>query len=82
LPVHLVKAPLLGVAYRSREPGAAPFVEVGDTVEQGATLCLVEAMKMFNEIVSPVSGIISEIHVVDGELVEHGAPLFSLQVHA
>jgi len=75
---YVIRAPLVGIAYRSKEPGSPPFVEVGDTVEEGTTLCLVEAMKMFNEVKAPISGVISEIHFVDSKLVEHGAPLFSL----
>ena len=75
---YVIYAPLVGIAYRSKEPGSPPFVEVGDAVEEGTTLCLVEAMKMFNEVKSPISGVISEIHFVDSKLVEHGAPLFSL----
>ena len=75
----LVKAPLVGLAYRSREPGAAPFVEVGDGVEEGTVLCLIEAMKMFNEVKADRSGTITEIHFKDTELVEFGAPLFTLR---
>lgn len=76
--VTVVRTPLVGLAYRSREPGAAPFVTVGDTVNKNDVLCLVEAMKMFNEIVAPVSGLISAIHFEDGALVEYDAPLISI----
>lgn len=77
-PSKLVMAPLVGLAYRSKEPGAEPFVQVGDAVEEGAVLCLIEAMKMFNEVKAPCSGVICAISFVDGDLVEFGAPLFSL----
>ena len=77
-PTHIIYAPIVGIAYRSKEPSSPPFVEVGDAVEEGTTLCLVEAMKMFNEVKAPVSGVISKIHFEDSKLVEHGAPLFSL----
>ncbi|MDR2715015.1 MAG: hypothetical protein LBB42_05840 [Coriobacteriales bacterium] len=75
---QLVKAPLVGIAYRSKEPGAAPFVSVGDTVEEGAVLCLIEAMKMFNEVKAPCGGTVTCIHFEDASLVEHGEPLVSL----
>jgi len=74
----VVPAPLVGVAYRSQEPGAEPFVKVGDEVVAGTVLCLIEAMKMFNEVKAPVSGKITNIHFEDAKLVEFGAPLFSL----
>jgi len=75
---HIVYAPLVGVAYRSKEPDAPPFVTIDDVVEEGTTLCLIEAMKMFNEIKAPHAGTISEIHFEDTALVEHGAPLFTI----
>jgi len=75
----VIRAPLVGIAYRSKEPGSPPFVEVGDTVEVGTTLCLVEAMKMFNEVQASFSGTITKIHFEDSKLVEHGAPLFTLK---
>ncbi|MCL1890978.1 MAG: hypothetical protein FWG00_03020 [Coriobacteriia bacterium] len=75
---QLVKAPLVGVAYRSKEPSAAPFVSVGDTVEEGTVLCLIEAMKMFNEVKAPCGGTVTCIHFEDASLVEHGEPLVSL----
>lgn len=73
-----VMAPLVGIAYRSAEPGTPPLVSVGDTVQEGDVLCLIEAMKMFNEIKAPCSGTVSGIHFTDADLVEHGALLFSL----
>lgn len=74
----IVRAPLVGVAYHSREPNAAPLVIVGSQVHEGDVLCLVEAMKMFNEITAPVSGVVQAIHFLDGQLMEHGAALISI----
>lgn len=79
---ELITAPLVGIAYSSKEPGAAPFVAVGDEVEEGTVLCLIEAMKMFNEVKAPTAGVITEVHFGDAELVEYGAPLFSLEKSA
>ncbi|MDR0888452.1 MAG: hypothetical protein LBM21_00980 [Coriobacteriales bacterium] len=74
----VVTAPLVGTAYRSKEPGATPFVSEGDMVSAGSVLCLVEAMKMFNEVTAPVGGTVSAIHFQDGSLVEFNAPLFTI----
>jgi acetyl-CoA carboxylase biotin carboxyl carrier protein len=71
----VVTAPLVGMAYRSSEPGAAPFVVEGQRVEQGDPLCLIEAMKLFNEIPSPQAGTIKKILFEDGALVDYAAPL-------
>jgi acetyl-CoA carboxylase biotin carboxyl carrier protein len=73
---HAVKSPMVGTFYRSASPGAAPFVEVGDTVAQGDTLCIVEAMKLMNEIEADVGGTIKGILVENGQPVEFGQPLF------
>jgi len=75
---HTVKAPLVGIAYRSKDPGTPPFVEVGDVIDENTVLCLIEAMKMFNEVKASVSGVITAIHFEEGQLVEHGAPLFTI----
>lgn len=74
----LVSAPLVGIAYCAKDPTSAPFVSPGDKVEKGAVLCLIEAMKMFNEVKAPLSGVVLAVHFEDGKLVEHGAPLFSI----
>ena len=74
-----VKAPLVGVFYAAPSPEAPPFVQVGDRVEQGQVLCLVEAMKMMNQLKSPVSGIVRGIGGVDGELAEYGQVLFEVE---
>lgn len=74
----VVTAPLVGTVYRAQEPGAEPYTALGETVAAGDVLCLIEAMKMFNEIKAPVDGIIREIHFADGDLAEFGAPLFTI----
>ena len=75
---HAVKSPMVGTFYRSASPGAAPFVEIGDTVAAGDTLCIVEAMKLMNEIEADASGTIKAILVENGQPVEFGQPLFML----
>jgi acetyl-CoA carboxylase biotin carboxyl carrier protein len=74
-----VTAPMVGVFYRAPEPGAASFVEVGSRVEEGATMGLVEVMKMFNSVTAPAAGEVVEILVGNDEFVEFGQPLFRLQ---
>jgi len=73
---HAVKAPMVGTFYRSSSPGADPFVEVGQTVKAGDTLCIIEAMKLLNEIEADASGTIKAILVENGQPVEFGEPLF------
>jgi acetyl-CoA carboxylase biotin carboxyl carrier protein len=73
---HVVKSPMVGTFYRAATPGAKAFVDVGDTVEEGATLCIVEAMKLMNEIESDKGGVIKAILVENGQPVEFGQPLF------
>lgn len=73
---HQVKAPMVGTFYRSGSPGAPAFVEVGQTVKQGDTLCIIEAMKLMNEIEADASGIIKAILVDNGQPVEFDQPLF------
>jgi acetyl-CoA carboxylase biotin carboxyl carrier protein len=67
-----VESPIVGTFYRKPSPDAAPFIKVGDQVEKGDTLCIVEAMKLMNEIESPCSGKIEEILLADGEVAEYG----------
>jgi len=74
----VVKSPMVGTFYRSSAPGADPFVTVGATVTEGQTLCVIEAMKLMNEIPSDVAGTIKEILVENGQPVEFGQPLFVL----
>jgi len=71
-----VNAPMVGTFYSSSSPGAAPFVQVGDHVSEGDTLCIVEAMKMMNQIDAEVSGVIKSIRVQNGDPVEYGQTLF------
>lgn len=73
---HVVKAPMVGTFYRAPNPSAPAFVDVGTTVKEGQTLCIVEAMKLMNEIEADKSGVIKEILVENGEPVEFGQPLF------
>jgi len=72
---HLVKSPMVGTFYRAASPGSKSFVEVGDTVQEGDTLCIIEAMKLMNEIDSDKSGVVKEILVENGQPVEFGQPL-------
>ncbi len=73
---HVVKSPMVGTFYRSSAPGAKPFSEVGQSVSTGDTLCIIEAMKLMNEIESDASGVIKAILVENGQPVEYGQPLF------
>ena len=72
---HQVKSPMVGTFYRSASPGAKPFVEVGDSVQVGDTLCIIEAMKLMNEIESDKAGIVKQVLVENGQPVEFGQPL-------
>jgi len=72
---HQVKSPMVGTFYRSATPGAKPFVEVGDSVEVGDTLCIIEAMKLMNEIESDKSGVVKQVLAENGQPVEFGQPL-------
>jgi acetyl-CoA carboxylase biotin carboxyl carrier protein len=74
-----VEAPMVGVFYRAPQPGAPPFVEEGDTVASGQTLCILEAMKLMNEIKADAPGIVRAIHVGNAEPVEFGQLLFELE---
>ena len=73
---HVVKSPMVGTFYRSSSPGSPAFVEVGANVKEGDTLCIIEAMKLLNEIDSDVSGVVTKILVENGQPVEFGQPLF------
>ena len=74
----LVLSPTVGVFYSAPSPDARPFVEVGDQVKKGGTLCIIEAMKLMNEITSDFDGEIVDICVMDGDVVEYGQPLFKI----
>jgi acetyl-CoA carboxylase biotin carboxyl carrier protein len=75
---HVVKAPMVGTFYRSSSPDAKPFVEVGQAVKEGDTICIIEAMKLMNEIEADASGMVKAILVENGQPVEYGQPLFIL----
>jgi acetyl-CoA carboxylase biotin carboxyl carrier protein len=72
----LVQAPMVGTFYGASSPGAAPYVQVGDRINEGDTLCIIEAMKMMNQIEADVAGVIKSIRVQNGEPVEYGQTLF------
>ncbi len=76
----LVKSPIVGIAYQSAEPGAAPFAVVGQRVKKGQTLCIIEAMKMFNDIKAPCDGEILSVLFENGQLVEFDMPLYEIGV--
>ena len=76
---YVVKSPMVGTFYRSSTPGSNPFVEVGQTVKEGETLCIIEAMKLLNEIESDKSGVIKAVLVENGQPVEYGEPLFVIE---
>jgi acetyl-CoA carboxylase biotin carboxyl carrier protein len=73
---HVVKAPMVGTFYRAPSPDAKPFVEVGQGVKEGQMICVIEAMKLMNEIEADASGVIKAIMVENGQPVEYGQPLF------
>jgi len=73
---HVVKSPMVGTFYRSSAPGSGPFVEIGSTVKVGDTVCIIEAMKLLNEIDTDAAGVITQILVENGQPVEFGQPLF------
>jgi acetyl-CoA carboxylase biotin carboxyl carrier protein len=75
---HVVKAPMVGTFYRSPSPDAKPFIEVGQAVKEGDTICIIEAMKLMNEIEADASGVVKAILVENGQPVEYGQPLFIL----
>ena len=75
---HVVKSPMVGTFYRSSAPGAQPFVELGQSVKAGETVCIIEAMKLLNEIEADQDGVVKEILVENGAPVEYGQPLFVL----
>ena len=78
--LHTVKSPIVGTFYDSPSPGSAPFVKVGDMVESGQVLCIVEAMKLMNEIEADAAGEIVARIATSGQPVEYGQPLFSIKV--
>jgi acetyl-CoA carboxylase biotin carboxyl carrier protein len=77
--VGIVPSPMVGTCYRSPEPGSKTFVEIGDSVRQGQTLLIVEAMKTMNQIPAPKAGVVKAIMVTDGQPVEYGEPLMIIE---
>lgn len=76
---HVVKSPMVGTFYRSSSPGAEPFIELGQAVKPGDTLCIIEAMKLLNEVEAEVGGTVKQILVENGQPVEYGQPLFIIE---
>lgn len=76
---HSVQSPMVGTFYRASSPGAKPFVEVGDTIKEGDTICIIEAMKILNEIEADKSGTVTKILVENGQAVEYGQALFIIE---
>ena len=76
---HVVKSPMVGTFYRSASPGAKPFVEIGSQVKEGDTICIIEAMKILNEIEADKAGTITRILCENGQAVEYGQPLFTIE---
>jgi acetyl-CoA carboxylase biotin carboxyl carrier protein len=77
--LHYITSPMVGTFYRAPDPTSAPFVDIDDEVKKSQTLCIIEAMKLMNEIESDTDGIITEIFVENGKPVEYGQKLFSIQ---
>lgn len=77
--LHTVKSPMVGTFYRSASPGAKVFVEVGDSIKVGETVCIIEAMKILNEIEADKSGTVTQILCENGQAVEYGQPLFVIE---
>ena len=80
--IHIINSPIVGTLYRSSSPDADPFVKVGDFVEKGTVLCIIEAMKLMNEIESEVSGEVTQIFIQSGHPVEYGEPLFAVRLRS
>ena len=76
---HVVKSPMVGTFYRSPAPDAKPFIEVGGVVKEGETICVIEAMKLMNEIEAETGGTIVKVHAENGQPVQYGEPLFTLR---
>ncbi len=77
--LFILKSPIVGTYYEAPSPGAPPFVKVGDAVKEGQVLCIIEAMKLMNEIEADVSGVIAKMFVPNGSPVEYGMPLFGIK---
>lgn len=78
---HTIQSPMVGTFYRSPDPSSPPFVDIGESVKKNQTLCIIEAMKLMNEIESDVDGVIEEILVENGKPIEYGQHLFIIKPH-
>ncbi|MBN1272796.1 MAG: acetyl-CoA carboxylase biotin carboxyl carrier protein [Candidatus Aminicenantes bacterium] len=77
--LHIITSPMVGTFYRSPDPSSPPFVEIGDKVKKNQTLCIVEAMKLMNEIESDIDGVVEDIFIQNGKPVEYGQKLFAVK---
>ncbi|MFQ5721877.1 MAG: acetyl-CoA carboxylase biotin carboxyl carrier protein [Candidatus Aminicenantales bacterium] len=77
--LHYITSPMVGTFYRAPDPSSPPFVDIGDIVKKNQTLCIIEAMKLMNEIDSDIEGVVKEIYVENGKPVEYGQKLFAIQ---
>jgi acetyl-CoA carboxylase biotin carboxyl carrier protein len=77
--LFIVKSPIVGTYYEAPSPGTPPFVKVGDTVKEGQVLCIIEAMKLMNEIEAEVSGVVAKMFINNGSPVEYGMPIFGIR---
>jgi acetyl-CoA carboxylase biotin carboxyl carrier protein len=77
--LRVIKSPIVGTYYEAPSPGTPPFVKVGDAVKEGQVLCIIEAMKLMNEIEAEVSGVVAKMFVANGSPVEYGMPLFGIR---
>jgi acetyl-CoA carboxylase biotin carboxyl carrier protein len=78
--MHVITSPIVGTFYRAPSPGAESYIKIGDTVEEGRILCIVEAMKLMNEIPSDVAGVVEKVYVENGHPVEYGQRLFGIRL--
>jgi acetyl-CoA carboxylase biotin carboxyl carrier protein len=77
--LHIVTSPMVGTFYRASDPSSPPFVEQGDTVKKNQTLCIIEAMKLMNEIEADIDGIVDKVYIKNGKPVEYGQKLFAIK---
>ena len=77
--VQIIKAPIVGIFYIKKQSDLKPYIEIGTKVKKGDTVCIIEAMKLMNEIESEFTGSVAEIYVKDGEVVQYGTPLIRLE---
>lgn len=78
--IHLIKSPMVGTFYKSSSPETPPFIKVGDKVEKNTTVCILEAMKVMNEIHAEIQGVIIEVLAENGQTIEYGQPLFKVKL--